>query len=60
MRIPHAVIEVLRRLRRLVVRVELTMGALRVAMWLGVASAVVGGALLVRRRLTAPDPTPTP
>jgi hypothetical protein len=49
----RAVVDALRRLRRSAVRVEFALSALQAALWLGLAAAVVGGALLVRRRRTA-------
>jgi hypothetical protein len=57
----RSVVDALRRLRRIVVRVEFALGALQAALWLGLASAVVGVALLVRRRRVRPrNATSTP
>jgi hypothetical protein len=43
--------------RRLFLRVELTLGALQMALWLSLAIVSVGALLLVRRRITAAAPS---
>jgi hypothetical protein len=52
----RTVVTKLRQARRLLLRVELTISALQVAMWLALVAASVGGVLIVFRRITATRP----
>ena len=44
----------LKQARRFFVRAELTLGALQAAVWLGLAAAVLGAALMLRTRKVQP------